>query len=77
MERIIPFFEEHPLIAAKADEFRKFATIVRMMETKVHLTRGGLVSIARIVETMNHRKPSRFLESPEAIRQPTLLDGVS
>ena len=75
LETIIPFFEENPLRTAKADEFAKFATIVRLMETRIHLTVEGLVEIAKIVETMNHRKPSRFLESPEAIRQPTLLDG--
>jgi hypothetical protein len=74
---IIPFFEANPLKTAKADEFRKFATIVHMMETKVHLTVEGLVEIAKIAQTMNHRKPSRFLKSPEAIRQPTLLDGES
>jgi hypothetical protein len=75
LETIIPFFEANPLRTAKADEFAKFAAIVRMMETKVHLTREGLVEIAKIAQTMNHRKPSRFLESSEAIRQPTLLDG--
>jgi hypothetical protein len=73
--RIIPFFEANPLRTAKADEFRKFAAIVRMMEKRLHLTVEGTTHIARIVETMNHRKPSRFLESSEAIRQPTLLDG--
>ena len=74
-EIIIPFFEANPLRTAKADEFRKFAAIVRMMETRIHLTVEGMTHIAKIVETMNHRKPSRFLESSEAIRQPTLLDG--
>src|SRR5207244_4405355 len=39
---IVPFFEAHPLITAKADDFRKFAAIVRMMQTRVHLTREGL-----------------------------------
>jgi LAGLIDADG endonuclease len=72
--RIIPFFEENPLRTAKVREFRKFAAVVRMMESKFHLTMDGMIQIAKIVETMNHRKPSRFLESSEAIRQPTLLD---
>jgi hypothetical protein len=72
--RIIPFFEENPLRTAKVREFRKFAAVIRMMESKVHLTMDGMIQIAKIVETMNHRKPSRFLESSEAIRQPTLLD---
>ena len=74
-DTIVPFFEAYPLRTAKADDFEKFAGIVRMMDRKLHLSVEGLTHIAKIVETMNHRKRSRFLESPEAIRQPTLLDG--
>ena len=68
--RIIPFFEEHPLRTAKAREFEKFSLVVRMMGERRHLTVEGLSYIAGIAETMNFRKPSRFLESSEAIRQP-------
>ncbi len=75
MDRIIPFFESNPSRTAKADDFRKFATIVRMKERGLHRSVEGLTKIGRIVQTMNHRKPSRFLESSEAIRQPALLDG--
>ncbi|MCA1607163.1 MAG: hypothetical protein LC775_17230 [Acidobacteria bacterium] len=45
------------------------------MSQKVHLTVDGLTQIARVAQTMNFRKPSRFLESSEAIRQPPHLDG--
>ena len=72
--RIVPFFEEHPLITAKASDFIKFAAIVRMMRQGYHRDVGGLAEIARIVETMNRRQPSRFLESSEAIRQPRRID---
>lgn len=75
LNRVVPFFEENPLETAKADEFRKFATVVRMMEKKLHLSQEGLIRIAEIAQTMNHRKPSRFLDSPEAIRQPPLFDN--
>ena len=68
--RIIPFFEQNPLRTAKAREFEKFSTVVRMMGERHHLTVEGLSYIAGLVETMNFRKPSRFLESSEAIRQP-------
>jgi hypothetical protein len=71
--RIVPFFEEYPLRTAKADEFRKFVKIVRMMQAKAHLSKAGLIAIVRIAQTMNHREPARFLESSEAIRQPTLF----
>jgi hypothetical protein len=77
VERIVPFFEANSLVTAKQEEFVKFATVLRMMERRLHLTRDGLRLIAEIQQTMNHRKPSLFLESSEAIRQPTLLDGGS
>ena len=66
---IVPFFETNPLRTAKASDFQKFATVVRMMRRKLHLTVEGLTEIAQIAQTMNHRKPSRFLESSEAIRR--------
>jgi hypothetical protein len=75
--RVIPFFEANPLQTAKQEEFVKFALIVQMMKGGRHRTMEGLSDIALIVQTMNHRKPSRFLESSEAIRQPTLLDVKS
>ncbi len=71
---IIPFFEEHPLRTAKADEFMRFAEVIAMMRRGTHLTMDGLARIAAIAETMNHRKRSRFLESSEAIRRPSPRD---
>jgi hypothetical protein len=71
---IIPFFEEHPLVTAKADDFKKFVDIVRMMEESRHLSVDGMVQIAEITETMNRRQPSRYLESSEATRRPSQDD---
>jgi hypothetical protein len=68
---IIPFFEEHPLVTAKADDFRKFADVVRMMERGLHLNVEGMCHIANVTQTMNRRQPSRYLESSEAKRRPT------
>ena len=77
VNRIIPFFEQYPLRTAKKDEFVKFSEVVRMITRHEHLCVDGLRRIAEIAQTMNHRKPSRYLESSEAIRQPTLLDAKS
>src|SRR5207249_879484 len=74
---IVPFFEANPLRTAKREDFLKFKRILEMMDRRMHLTIDGLRQIAEIVQTMNHQKPSRFLESSEATRQPTLLDVVS
>jgi hypothetical protein len=58
---IIPFFIEHPLRTSKRENFLKFVRIIELMDQKRHLTRQGLVEIAEIAETMNHRKPSEVL----------------
>ena len=74
VERIIPFFEEHPLVTAKRVDFDAFCAVISMMNANRHLTREGLELIARITETMNRKQRSRYLESSEAIRQPALYD---
>ena len=73
-DRIVPLFEEHPLRTAKARDFASFAEVVRLMAKAVHLSMEGLSQIAAITETMNRRKPSRLVESSEAIRQPSHTD---
>ncbi len=73
IERVIPFFEEHPLITAKRADFEKFAWVVGAMDAGMHLEIEGLRTIALVTETMNRRQRSRYLESSEAIRQPSHL----
>src|SRR5436853_1063083 len=58
---IVPFFQEHALRTSKRDNFDKFAEVVRLMGLRRHLSIDGLIEIAGIVETMNHRKPSEVL----------------
>ena len=72
---IVPFFEAHPLRTAKQESFVAFATVVRLMERKAHLDEEGLRNIAVIASMMNFRRRSQLLESSEAIRQPSCLDG--
>jgi hypothetical protein len=71
---VVPFFEEHPLRTAKRLDFVRFATVLRSMQCGVHLEEVGLRWIARETERMNRRQRSRYLESSEAIRQPTRPD---
>ena len=58
---IVPFFRENELRTSKRHNFEKFAEIIDMMDRRLHLTMPGIAAIAEIVETMNHRKPSKFL----------------
>jgi hypothetical protein len=68
---VVPFFETYPLRTAKKLDFDRFASVLRSMQSGAHLTNEGLSAIARVTERMNRRQRSRFLESSEAIRQPT------
>ena len=53
MERIIPFFEEHPLRTKKQQDFEMFKKVVCMMNRKIHLTQTGFDQIKEIVSKMN------------------------
>ena len=68
-ETIIPFFRENPLRTAKKEDFEKFVRVLELMEEKKHLNVEGIAEIADIVQTMNRKKPSRFLVSSETTRQ--------
>ncbi len=61
LEVIIPFFRENPLRTAKRQDFERFAECVEICDTGRHLTVPGLIEIAQITETMNHRKSRQDL----------------
>ena len=56
-QTIIPFFNRYSLRTSKLEDFLKFEECLRMVETKEHLTKSGLIRIVEIAETMNHCKP--------------------
>lgn len=60
-DTIVPFFEENPLRTSKRHNFDKFADVIALMNHRRHLSISGLIEIAGIAETMNHRKPSEVL----------------
>jgi LAGLIDADG endonuclease len=59
--KIVPFFRENPLRTSKRENFVKFARIIELMELRRHMSLNGIVEIAKLQETMNHRKPSEVL----------------
>lgn len=71
-EQIIPFFQSNELRTAKKKDFEKFVSIIGCIKRKEHLTKKGLKRIAKIVQSMNRKKPSIFLESSETIRQDSM-----
>ncbi len=52
-ERIVPFFEKHPLKTKKYVDFLKFRDVLLLMERKEHLTPQGLEKIRKIALEMN------------------------
>jgi LAGLIDADG endonuclease len=58
---IVPFFRENPLRTSKRENFEKFAWIIELMDLRRHLSVPGIMEIAEIAQTVNHRKPSEVL----------------
>ena|SRR3989344_1362332 len=66
--KIVPFFQSHPLKTAKQNDFELFASIIEMLAQKQHLTVSGMRKIALKIQKMNRKVPSQFLESSETTR---------
>jgi hypothetical protein len=73
--KVIPFFDEHPLITAKRLDYDVFREAMRLIAERRHLEPAGLAQVAALTERMNRRKRSRYLESSEAIRRPSRPDA--
>jgi hypothetical protein len=58
---IVPFFRRHPLRSSKQSDFEKFSDCLEIISSNRHLTAAGLIEIAEITQTMNHRKPRHEL----------------
>jgi hypothetical protein len=58
---IVPFFRRHGLQTSKRDDFEKFALSLELCRQGRHLTTAGLIEIAQLAQTMNHRKPRHEL----------------
>ena len=65
---IIPFFKTNQLMTAKIKDFEIFCKILDLINDNNHLNIKGLTKIAKLIEQMNRKKSSRFLESPETKR---------
>ena len=53
LERIVPFFVEHPLRTQKRIDFEKFRSVLLMMRAGDHLTTEGVDPIRRLAGGMN------------------------
>ena len=53
VQRIIPFFERHPLQTSKRQDFEMFRSVVLMMKVGLHLRVDGIGAIRAIASRMN------------------------
>lgn len=53
MSKIIPHFDEFPLLSKKQDDFELFKRIVQLIDSGKHLTKDGFIEIVHIAYTMN------------------------
>nr|ATI20431.1 LAGLIDADG endonuclease [Juglanconis juglandina] len=56
LEKVIPFFENNPLIGAKLEDFQDFVKVAKLMQNKAHHTREGLEAIRTIKDGMNSKR---------------------
>lgn len=55
-EKIVPFFEEYPIVGAKAKDLEDFCKVALIMKDKGHLTEEGLKVIQKIKSGMNSER---------------------
>lgn len=56
IEKVIPFFEEYPIIGVKAKDFEDFKEASILIKSKAHLTQKGLDKILLIKSRMNTKR---------------------
>jgi LAGLIDADG endonuclease len=67
-ERVVPFFQTHPLRTVKRSSFDCFAEVVALMRAGEHLTPEGLSKIRQLISQMNRgaQNPQRPYAEPPA-----------
>ncbi len=53
LTKVIPFFERHPLLSTKQEEFVTFTAIVQALARGEHLEQEGFRSIRQLAISMN------------------------
>jgi LAGLIDADG endonuclease len=53
INKIIPFFDQYPILGVKSLDFSDFKKVAELMKNKEHLTESGFSEIIKIVKQMN------------------------
>lgn len=53
LNKIIPFFNQYPILGVKSLDFADFKKVAELVKNKEHLTESGFSEIVKIVQQMN------------------------
>lgn len=53
LQKVVPFFERHPIQSGKQDQFAKFKAVLLIIRERKHLTREGFTEIVKLASGMN------------------------
>jgi hypothetical protein len=75
LERVIPFFEQSPILTTKHADFEKFASVVRGLAQGHHRTEIGFCELLELALSMNGNGRYRKLRWRElvTVRNPQRL----
>lgn len=51
--KIIPFFDQYPILGIKSLDFSDFKKVAKLIKNKEHLNKSGFSGILKIVQQMN------------------------
>jgi LAGLIDADG endonuclease len=58
--RVIPHFQQYPLLSAKSADFDRFAAVCQIMAVRGHRTPSGLIEIVELASGMNPGGKRRY-----------------
>lgn len=58
--KVIPHFEQYPLLSSKRKDFEKFAAIVRLMHSGEHLKSEGFAKIVQLAVSLNGSSKKKY-----------------
>lgn len=56
IEKIIPIFNDYPLIGVKKKDYLDFVKVAELIKSKEHLTKEGIEKIENIQNSMNSKR---------------------
>ena len=64
--RVVPHFEQYPLLSGKRADFEAFAAVCRLMAAGAHRSHAGLVELARMMNPSGRRRLRRGARARES-----------